>query len=81
MDWNPDPMSCVRKLSIVVQLSDPNTYTGCDLILKNGNANYYFNRTRGNAIFFPSFYLHKVTPLTSGTRYSLVIWIEGDSFQ
>ena len=81
VDWNPDPMCCNRKISVVIQLSDENDYSGCDLILKNGNSDVFFKRQRGFGVVFPSFVLHKVTPLISGTRYSLVFWIEGDSFQ
>ena len=32
---------------------------------------------KGRAIFFPSHILHRVTPVTKGTRKSLVIWVEG----
>ena len=35
------------------------------------------NVKKGMAIFFPSFVLHRVTPVTKGIRKSLVIWVEG----
>ena len=31
-------------------------------------------RPRGSIVVFPSFVWHRVKPVTSGTRYSLVIW-------
>ena len=31
----------------------------------------------GNVIVFPSFLEHRVLPVTSNTRYSLVAWISG----
>jgi len=31
----------------------------------------------GSMIFFPSFIAHEVTPVTKGTRYSLVLWFLG----
>ena len=37
-------------------------------------------RKKGSVIVFPSFLLHKVTPVTSGTRYSLVMWTLGQPF-
>ena len=35
----------------------------------------------GTLCFFPSFLLHRVTPLTSGVRKSLVTWISGANFR
>ncbi len=35
------------------------------------------DRRRGAFIAFPSFLLHRVTPVTRGTRWSLVAWILG----
>lgn len=71
-----------RKLSIVVQLSDPTTYDGGDFenvpdpncTTCTGKGAY---RQRGTAIIFPSFMLHHVTPVTRGTRFSLTNWISG----
>ena len=33
---------------------------------------------KGDSIFFPSYFYHKVRPVTSGTRWVLVGWIHGD---
>ena len=35
----------------------------------------------GDSVFFPSFVWHRVTPVTKGTRYSLVVWVLGKPFQ
>jgi len=32
-------------------------------------------------IFFPSYTLHEVTPVTKGTRYTLVGWVHGPAFK
>jgi PKHD-type hydroxylase len=66
-----------RKLSITIQLSDPDTYTDGDLVIKNSLLEHYANREQGSVHLFPSFTLHKVTPVTAGVRYSLVIWVHG----
>jgi len=34
--------------------------------------------TKGTLVFFPSWHMHKVHPVTKGTRYSLVCWFNGD---
>jgi PKHD-type hydroxylase len=66
-----------RKLSFVVQLSDPSTYEGGDLTLYPGAEGQVVPKDRGLVHFFPSHCLHEVTPVTSGERYSLVGWVHG----
>ena len=36
---------------------------------------------QGSMIFFPSFLMHRVTPVKQGTRYSLVSWFLGPPFK
>ena len=74
-----------RKLSVTVQLSDPETYRGGDLFIRHfwGKDNLPINeelRNRGTIIVFPSILLHSVTRLIKGTRYSLVQWYSGPDF-
>jgi len=77
-DWHPDigGGKNKRKLSVVIQLSDPDDYTGGDLILNTGHE-IVMERGRGNIIIFPSFLLHKVSKMKSGNRYSIVSWVSG----
>ena len=78
-DWHFDfgPAKPLRKLSISIQLSSSEDYDGGDLELLYGNVPTKLDRTRGAFIIFPSFMLHRVTPVTRGTRWSLVAWILG----
>ena len=71
----------IRKLSIVVQLSRPKDYEGCNLEIYNSATPETMKKDQGTLIAFPSYSLHKVTPLFSGTRYSLVAWIGGPQFK
>lgn len=71
----------VRKLSFVLQLSDPKDYVGGDLCLYMSDEPEIITKTQGFVTVFPSFVLHEVTPLVSGTRYSLVCWISGKPFK
>lgn len=82
-DWHVDqgPMEPVRKLSLSVQLSDPARYQGCDLELHGATEISRGPRDRGAVIIFPSYVLHRVTPIQSGTRKSLVAWISGPRFR
>jgi PKHD-type hydroxylase len=75
-------MKNVRKLSIVVQLTDENEYEGGDLelILGAGDDTVKMTRKRGKVIMFPSYIIHQVTPITKGQRHSLVGWITGKPF-
>ena len=65
-----------RKLSFVLQLSDPNTYEGGNFEFKDIEQATRF-REQGSVLIFPSYHTHRVTPVTKGKRNSLVGWIEG----
>jgi PKHD-type hydroxylase len=72
-----------RKLSCVIQLTDPSEYEGGDLLFHN-TANVPDPneiRERGTAIFFPSFIEHQATPVTKGKRHSLASWIDGPKWR
>ena len=82
-DWHVDRGMGTgqRKLSITVQLSDPQDYEGGDLQLRFGKEPITINKERGMIALFPSYTMHRVTPVTKGTRYSLVGWISGPPFK
>lgn len=67
-----------RKLSISVQLSEPDSdYKGGNVEFNEVESPETFNRSRGSILVFPSYLLHRVTEVTEGIRYSLVGWMEG----
>jgi len=70
-----------RKLSFTLQLSNPADYEGGDLCLQFGDEPERMSREQGYVAVFPSYVLHEVTPVTAGTRYSLVSWITGPPFK
>lgn len=69
-----------RKLTIIVQLTDENTYEDCNLMIQNCDKLVTTNRNQGSIIIFPSFMMHQVTPITKGIRNSLVLWAYGPPF-
>ena len=70
-----------RKLSVVVQLSDPSEYEGGELQIQSDSTTpITVEKEKGTVIIFPSYLLHRVTPVTKGTRRSLVLWIDGPPF-
>ena len=74
----------VRKLTVVLQLSNPEDYEGGDLeLFKGGDPNKADKAPRGKGVvfIFPSFMMHRVTPITKGTRRSFVLWVGGTHYR
>ena len=90
---DPNSHGKIRKLSVTISLNDPTEYEGGNLEFDFRNqVDWERNkkkaiksceeiRPRGSIIVFPSFCWHRVAPVTSGTRYSLVIWNLGYPFR
>ena len=72
-----------RKLSGVIQLSDPKDYVGGQLEITEGVTPLDKDDTnqQGSIIYFPSMFRHKVTPVTKGTRYSIAVWFDGPKWR
>ena len=70
-----------RKLSITVQLSSPDEYEGGELQFMINQNIITAPKEKGTAIIFPSFALHRVTKVTSGSRKSIVGWIAGPPYR
>ena len=78
----------VRKLSMTLNLNQPGDYEGGNLKFDFGHHTdgEQFHeceeiRPQGSMVVFPSFIDHCVTPVTKGTRYSLVLWSLGQPFK
>lgn len=87
-DWHEDvfwvnPTANHRKLSVVIQLSDPSDYEGgCfEIDPQFGVLDQEQIKKRGTVIIFPSFVRHRVTQITGGQRKSLVAWLEGPKWR
>lgn len=84
-DWHLDmidaPSELQRKLSITVQLSDGADYDGGDLEVRDGYGVTTAPRDPGRVVAFPSWALHRVTPVSRGVRRSLVAWLGGPAFR
>lgn len=81
--WHVDlgkQVTSTRKLSVSIQLSEEPDYTGGELEFW-GMDDVRILKTAGAAVVFPSFLMHRVTPVTRGTRYSLVAWVHGPAFR
>ena len=87
-DWHADigpGILSKRKVSITVQLSDPSEYEGGDLeLFRGGSTDGPFlqaERNAGCVFLFPSYVMHRVTPVTRGTRKSFVLWLGGGHYK
>jgi PKHD-type hydroxylase len=68
----------VRKLSFSLQLSNPDDYEGGQFqLLDEHGKSYIAPRQRGTIILFDSRTQHRVRPVTSGVRKSIVGWTVG----
>jgi predicted 2-oxoglutarate/Fe(II)-dependent dioxygenase YbiX len=83
-DWHVDVgegASASRKLGFTVQLSASTEYEGGDLEFHGFVSDREGFRRKGTLLVFPAFTLHRVTPVTKGTRRVIVGWIHGPSFR
>jgi len=72
-----------RQLSKTMPLNDPLEYEGGEFQIQTGlpEQPLIVEQKRGTAIIFPSFMLHRVTPITLGVRKSIVVWAVGPKFK
>lgn len=84
-DWHIDtvnepPHGLFRKLSLSLMLTEPDAYEGGELLLATGgnweNA-HSLKPSKGDLAVFYSHVPHKVSPVTSGERITLVTWALG----
>jgi len=68
----------IRKLSFVMQLSDPSDYEGGELQFLDDSDNiYYAPKEKGTIIVFDSRTKHRVRKIKKGFRKSIVGWVMG----
>jgi len=86
-NWHVDTIDeietdLIRKLSFTIQLSDPEDYSGGELqFLDDGNHTFFAPKERGTIIIFDSRLRHRVRKVKSGSRKSVVGWIEGPAWR
>jgi PKHD-type hydroxylase len=81
--WMNNDPKYHRKITCVVQLSNPNDYEGGDFEMYNiqQNPDAVEIRQQGTTLFLPSFIEHAALPVTKGTRYSLAAWFDGPKWK
>ena len=83
-DWHMDrghgAVAGRRKLTLSVQLSDPESYVGGELELNADGHPFQVTTDQGAMVTFAAHTLHRVAPIVSGARLSLVAWVHGPDF-
>jgi PKHD-type hydroxylase len=79
MDFGSGPMNC-RKISVTVLLSASHEFEGGQFETLTYGQPKAAAIDLGDAIIFPSYIVHRVTPISLGSRRSLVAWIYGPSY-
>ena len=73
----PDGSGRVRTdLSATVFLSAPDEYDGGDLVVDDSYGSHRVKLEAGDMILYPATSLHRVEPVTRGTRFASFFWIE-----
>ena len=63
-------------VSITVFISEPDDYDGGELIIEDTYGTHEVKLSAGDAILYPSTSLHRVEPVTRGTRLAAVTWVQ-----
>jgi PKHD-type hydroxylase len=71
-----DGASVRTDLSITVFLSEPDEYDGGELVIEDSYGAHEVKLAAGDAILYPSSSLHRVEPVTRGSRVASFFWIE-----
>ena len=80
LDIGPRELSW-RKISLTIQMSEDEDYEGGELEFMLGPYPIKAPRGKGVVVVFPSYLLHRVSPVSKGTRKSMVLWVGGGRYK
>jgi len=63
-------------VSVTVFLSDPEAYQGGALVIEDSGGERPFKLGAGDAVVYPATSLHRVEPVSKGTRLAAVLWVQ-----
>jgi len=73
--------NATRKISAVIPLTDPSHYEGGQFEAFYNDEPTIIPMPLGRVVMFPSYVLHRVTPVTKGIRRTLAVWVSGPPFR
>ena len=86
-DWHCDygvseNPNAIRKLSMIIQLSEMWDYNGANVFIRDwNNQEHILSKESGYVTVFDARCPHRVSPLSIGERYSLVAWAHGPEWR
>ncbi|MDY6785553.1 MAG: Fe2+-dependent dioxygenase [Cyanobacteriota bacterium] len=63
-------------ISFTLFLSSPGSYEGGELVIEGSDGDRAYKLEAGSAVVYPSSSLHRVEPVTAGTRWAAVGWVQ-----
>lgn len=63
-------------VSFTIFLTPPEAYEGGDLVVEGPSFEQKYRLQSGHAIAYPSSTLHRVAPITEGSRWAIVGWVQ-----
>ncbi|MCB9959008.1 MAG: Fe2+-dependent dioxygenase [Rhodospirillaceae bacterium] len=63
-------------MSMTIFLNDPKDYDGGELVMNTDIRPERYKLPPGHAVIYPTYFLHRVAPVTRGTRLAVVGWIQ-----
>ena len=71
-----DQMPLRTDIAMTCFLSDPDSYEGGELEIQSPTGLQKYKLAKGDAIFYPTTQIHRVAPVTKGTRLVCVSWMQ-----
>jgi predicted 2-oxoglutarate/Fe(II)-dependent dioxygenase YbiX len=75
------PMAPSRKITFIINLSDPATYEGGNIKFLNIDTSEAAINDQGSCLIFPSYIPYEIDPVTSGTKHIIVGHVHGALFK
>lgn len=70
------PVKVRTDVSMTLFLSEPDEYEGGELIIEDTYGSQKVKFSAGDMVLYPSTSLHRVTPVTKGTRLASFFWLQ-----
>ena len=74
-------MAVSRKITFLINLSDPAEYEGGQIEFLNIDVDPQIINEQGFCLIFPSYIPYRITPVTKGTKHLLVGHVHGALFK
>jgi PKHD-type hydroxylase len=62
--------------AFTLSLSEPETYSGGELVIRSDSSPIVVKPRAGSLVLYPAGTIHCVRPVTSGTRFAAISWVQ-----